>query len=117
VRRGVRGDLLHGAPYVGRDASVEARPDVLRHEPRRRGERQGERQERLHRVCAPRMLTATMLLRRPNPSSIAGAAGSETQRSPSTTKAYWCWPTGSARVVVHTPLVPARASGAAFRFH
>src|SRR5713226_3570977 len=109
-------DPLYGAHHVSRDAPVQARRDVLRCQPARRrpthDNHEGEPQ-RSHKVRAPCVVTATTLFRRPNPSSTAGAAGSATQRRPSTTNAYWCWPTGSARVVVHTPSVPAGTSGAA----
>src|SRR5213078_1287944 len=70
-----------------------------------------------HRARPAWAVTATTLFRRPKPSSTAGAPGSATQRCPSTTNAYWCCPTGSARVVVQMPLVPAGTSGAAFWSH
>src|SRR5579859_4711845 len=57
------------------------------------------------------------LLRRPKPSSTAGAPGSGTQRTPSTTKAYWCWPAGNVSVAVHVPFGPVRTSGVARASH
>src|SRR5437762_3477627 len=81
---------------------------------RREGERDGHSP---HRIRAPRAVTATMLLRRPKPSSTPGAAGSATHCSPSTTKAYWWCPWGNASVMAQTPPPPTRTNGDAFRSH
>src|SRR5437762_1239784 len=61
--------------------------------------------------------SVSTLLRRPKPSSTAGAPGSGTHRWPSTTNAYWCWPAGSVSVAVHTPVGPERTSGVARASH
>ena len=64
-------------------------PLELRGEPQRYDRSEGEGDGHSpHRIRAPRAVTATMLLRRPKPSSTPGAAGSGTHCPPSTTKAY-----------------------------
>src|SRR5207245_5091323 len=104
-----RNDLRRHAPgEPGRDVPLRSEPGCAEHH--------ADRQARsAHKARAPG--TATTLLRRPKPSSTAGAAGSVTQRSPSTTKAYWCCPGARARVVVQTPVVPAGARSVASRSH
>src|SRR2546425_924753 len=61
--------------------------------------------------------SVSTLLRRPKPSSTAGAPGSGTQRTPSTTNAYWCCPAGSVSVAVQTPVGPVRTNGVACASH
>src|SRR5213080_3030547 len=84
------GDGAHRPAYLRRDAPVQTAQRVLsRH---RAGEEGPDRHtdgqpDRPHSVRPPCAVTATTLLRRPNPSSTAVAAGSGTQRAPSTTNA------------------------------
>src|SRR5207302_10611649 len=108
-----------GPLHLRRDTPVELRPNVLGAERtcEGRAQNEGKGQADGPHSCAPCAVTATTLLGRPKPSSTAGAPGSTTQRAPSTTNAYSCWPTGRARVVVHTAPVPACPRGAARRSH
>src|SRR2546426_7772651 len=125
ARRRGRRDAVSGTPHFGRPAAVEPRghaappPSLSREHQGNRGRDRREQRgsERRHSVRAPCAITATTLLRRPKPSSTAGARGSATHRSPSTMNAYWCCPIGTARVVAQTPFVPAGRSGAAFWSH
>src|SRR5437773_1944164 len=88
--RSIRRDAPDGPLHLRRDTPVELRPNVLGAERTCEGRAQNEgtgQADGPHR-CAPCAVTATTLLRRPKPSSTAGAVGSTTQRAPSTTNAY-----------------------------
>src|SRR3989475_1664955 len=88
--RSIRRDAPDGPLHLRRDTPVELRPNVLGAERTCEGRAQNEGKGQAdgpHR-SAPCAVTATTLLRRPKPSSTAGAAGSTTQRAPSTTNAY-----------------------------
>src|SRR2546427_606602 len=88
--RSIRRDAPDGPLHLRRDTPVELRLNVLGAERTCEGRAQNEGKGQAdgpHR-CAPCAVTATTLLRRPKPSSTAGAAGSTTQRAPSTTNAY-----------------------------
>src|SRR5437764_1281574 len=116
--------LARWAP--GADHALEQVDGVLRGDAQRRERRrhtQGQRRvvgrmarqrHRSRRIRAPRAGTVTLLLRRARASSTPGAAGSGTPCSPSTTKAYWWCPWGSASVTAQTPPRPTRPSGEAF---
>src|SRR5256885_1124768 len=91
TRGGIRRDPPDGPLHLRRDPPVEARRHVLGGESARKDRREDEADGESggpHSVCVPGAPTATTLLRRPKPSSTAGAAGSTTQRAPSTTNAY-----------------------------
>src|SRR5947208_823934 len=90
TRRSIRRDAPDGPLHLRRDTPVELRPNVLGAERtcEGRAQNEGKGQADGPHSCAPCAVTATTLLRRPKPSSTAGAAGSTTQRAPSTTNAY-----------------------------
>src|SRR5712664_3512905 len=93
-RRGVLRNCLHGLHDGCGGTTFQTRRDVLRRQGAARRQVRRDSDDRdgepggAHSVRAPCLVTATTLFRRPNPSSIAGAAGSATQRRPSTTNAY-----------------------------
>src|SRR5207247_9564347 len=102
--------LLNQCRHLGRYTPGQPRgdPAAARLLHAEQGQRECEERDD-HRVST--------LLRRPKPSSTAGAPGSGTQRTPSTTNAYWCCPAGKVSVAVHTPVDPERTSGVACASH
>ncbi len=109
ARRGRGGELTDERGHVRRNAPRQASSDVLSTDSCATNRQQQGDAESLH--------NESTLLRRPNPSSTAGAAGSAIQRAPSRTNAYWCCPAGNVSVAAQTPGASVRTRGVAAASH